>query len=186
MNFSVISGMYTSNYTLTSLFCSAITGSAKEQRTWALERGMFLGNQFLGLIFSVIPLDVAIQLPKRPLSAGKPVEVVCSSSGSRPPAVLTWWKSGEQLYASKEHQVQEGVSTSSSTILFTPAFEDNGLVLSCRAENQFIPGSAIEEGWKLDVFCEFIRISPEPTFSAPEFSVFKCLRFVYVERYLEY
>ncbi|CAN7980315.1 unnamed protein product, partial [Ixodes pacificus] len=98
------------------------------------------------------PLDVAIQPPKQSLSADQEVELVCSSSGSRPPALLTWWKSGEQLVSTKEHQVQEGVSTSSSVIIFTPRVEDNGLVLSCRAENPFIPGSAIEEGWKLDVF----------------------------------
>ncbi|XP_077562537.1 neural cell adhesion molecule 1-like isoform X2 [Haemaphysalis longicornis] len=109
-------------------------------------------SRSITLDMNLIPLDVTIQPPKRPLSADKEVELVCSSSGSRPPASLTWWKSGEQLLSSKEHQVQEGVSTSSSVILFTPRAEDNGLVLSCRAENQFIPGSAIEEGWKLDVF----------------------------------
>ncbi|XP_050034870.1 neural cell adhesion molecule 2-like [Dermacentor andersoni] len=109
-------------------------------------------SRSITLDMNLIPLDVTIQPPKRPLSADKEIELVCSSSGSRPPAMLTWWKSGEQILSSKEHQVQEGVSTSSSLILFTPRAEDNGLVLSCRAENQFIPGSAIEEGWKLDVF----------------------------------
>lgn len=109
-------------------------------------------SRSITLDMNLIPLDVTIQPPKRPLSADKEIELVCSSSGSRPPALLTWWKSGEQILSSKEHQVQEGVSTSSSVILFTPRAEDNGLVLSCRAENQFIPGSAIEEGWKLDVF----------------------------------
>lgn len=107
---------------------------------------------------AVTPLDVAIQPPKRPLSAQKEVELACSSSGSRPPALITWWKSGEQLFPSKELQVQEGISTSSSIIVFTPSVEDNGLVLSCRAENPFIPGSAIEEGWKLDVVCKIIQL----------------------------
>ncbi|KAM7314695.1 hemicentin-1 [Ixodes scapularis] len=126
---------------LTVLTCQA----ANNNVTVAVSRSITLD-------MNLIPLDVAIQPPKRPLSADQEVELVCSSSGSRPPALLTWWKSGEQLVSSKEHQVQEGVSTSSSVLRFTPRVEDNGLVLSCRAENQFIPGSAIEEGWKLDVF----------------------------------
>ncbi|CAN8013975.1 unnamed protein product [Ixodes persulcatus] len=126
---------------LTVLTCQA----ANNNVTVAVSRSITLD-------MNLIPLDVAIQPPKRALSADKEVELVCSSSGSRPPALLTWWKSGEQLVSSREHQVQEGISTSSSVLRFTPKVEDNGLVLSCRAENQFIPGSAIEEGWKLDVF----------------------------------
>ncbi|XP_042148505.1 neural cell adhesion molecule 1-like [Ixodes scapularis] len=126
---------------LTVLTCQAVNNNV----TVAASRSITLD-------MNLIPLDVAIQPPKQALSADQEVELVCSSSGSRPPALLTWWKSGEQLVSTKEHQVQEGVSTSSSVILFTPRVEDNGLVLSCRAENPFIPGSAIEEGWKLDVF----------------------------------
>ncbi|XP_064469301.1 nephrin-like isoform X2 [Ornithodoros turicata] len=108
-------------------------------------------SRSITLDMNLLPLDVAIQPPKEPLSADKEVELVCTSSGSRPPALLTWWKGGQQLISSKEHQVQEGVTTSSSIIQFTPRIEDSGQILSCRAENQFIPGSAIEEGWKLDV-----------------------------------
>ncbi|EEC05768.1 sidestep protein, putative, partial [Ixodes scapularis] len=129
---------------LTVLTCQAVNNNV----TVAASRSITLD-------MNLIPLDVAIQPPKQALSADQEVELVCSSSGSRPPALLTWWKSGEQLVSTKEHQVQEGVSTSSSVILFTPRVEDNGLVLSCRAENPFIPGSAIEEGWKLDVFCKY-------------------------------
>ncbi|KAG0419491.1 hypothetical protein HPB47_004070 [Ixodes persulcatus] len=115
---------------LTVLTCQA----ANNNVTVAVSRSITLD-------MNLIPLDVAIQPPKRALSADKEVELVCSSSGSRPPALLTWWKSGEQLVSSREHQVQEGVSTSSSVLRFTPKVEDNGLVLSCRAENQFIPGN---------------------------------------------
>ncbi|KAK8772910.1 hypothetical protein V5799_012557, partial [Amblyomma americanum] len=117
----------------------------------ANNNGTVAVSRSITLDMNLIPLDVAIQPPRHPLSAGHPVELVCSSSGSRPPALLTWWKGGEQLLSAKEHQGgHEG--TSSSVLLFTPRREDNGAVLSCRAENQFIQGSAIEEGWKLDVF----------------------------------
>ncbi|XP_064469296.1 protein turtle homolog B-like [Ornithodoros turicata] len=126
---------------LTVLACQA----ANNNVTMAVSRSITLD-------MNLIPLDVTIQPPNRPLSADQELELVCTSSGSRPPALLTWWKGGEQLISSKEHQMQEGLSTSSSVIIFTPRAEDNGQVLSCRAENQFIAGSAIEEGWKLDVF----------------------------------
>ncbi|XP_065284860.1 neural cell adhesion molecule 2-like [Dermacentor albipictus] len=110
-------------------------------------------SRSITLDMNLIPLDVAIQPPRHPLSAGHPVELVCSSSGSRPPALLTWWKGDEQLLSAKEHQGDNNhEGTSSSVLLFTPRKADNGAVLSCRAENQFIQGSAIEEGWKLDVF----------------------------------
>ncbi|XP_077483641.1 protein turtle homolog A-like [Amblyomma americanum] len=117
----------------------------------ANNNGTVAVSRSITLDMNLIPLDVAIQPPRHPLSAAHPVELVCSSSGSRPPALLTWWKGGEQLLSAKE---QEGghEGTSSSVLLFTPRREDNGAVLSCRAENQFIQGSAIEEGWKLDVF----------------------------------
>ncbi|XP_077562534.1 protein turtle-like isoform X3 [Haemaphysalis longicornis] len=148
----------------------SFVGDGKVARNW-LEIGELKRSDFLSVLtcqaannnvtvavsrsitldMNLIPLDVAIQPPRRPLSSGRPVELVCSSSGSRPAAMLTWWKGGEQLLSAKEHQGgHEG--TSSSVLPFTPSREDNGAVLSCRAENQFIPGSAIEEGWKLDVF----------------------------------
>ncbi|XP_077562296.1 protein turtle-like isoform X2 [Haemaphysalis longicornis] len=102
------------------------------------------------------PLDVTIQPPERPLSANKEVELVCSSSGSRPPATLTWWKGGQQIRPTRD--IEEGgnagggLSASSSVLLFTPTVDDNNRILSCRAENKAIPGSALEEGWKLEVY----------------------------------
>ncbi|KAH7952074.1 hypothetical protein HPB52_017915 [Rhipicephalus sanguineus] len=76
--------------------------------------------------------------------------LVCSSSGSRPPALLTWWKGGEQLFSAHEH-TRSHDDTSSSILHFTPQRDDDGAVLSCRAENTLIPGSAIEHGMKLDI-----------------------------------
>ncbi|XP_054926365.1 uncharacterized protein [Dermacentor andersoni] len=72
-----------------------------------------------------IPLEVAIQPPRNSLSAGQLLHLVCSSSGSRPLALVSWWNGGA----------------------------DNGAVLSYRAENKFIPGSTIIHGVKLDIFC---------------------------------
>lgn len=98
------------------------------------------------------PLDVTIQPPERPLSANKEVELICSSSGSRPAAVLSWWKGGHQIRSARDEDSKGGLSATTSVLLFTPSVDDNNRILSCRAENRAIPGSALEEGWKLEVF----------------------------------
>lgn len=60
------------------------------------------GSLAYRLPVSVKPLDINIQPPEKTLSAGNTVELVCTSSGSRPPAVLSWWKGDEQVKATKE------------------------------------------------------------------------------------
>ncbi|XP_022644624.1 uncharacterized protein LOC111243395 isoform X3 [Varroa destructor] len=97
------------------------------------------------------PLDVTIQPVERPLSANKEVELVCTSTGSRPPATLSWWKGNQQIRTTREEDSKGGLSTSTSILTFTPGIEDNNRILACRAENKAIPGSALEQAWKLDV-----------------------------------
>lgn len=41
-----------------------------------------------------------------------------------------------------------------SVLSYTPAVEDDGKFLTCRAENKFIENSAIEERWRLVVHCK--------------------------------
>lgn len=41
-----------------------------------------------------------------------------------------------------------------SVLTFTPTPADDGKYLSCRAENKFIPGSSIEDKWRLVVHCK--------------------------------
>lgn len=43
------------------------------------------------------PLKVEITGRDKILSAGKKYETRCQSTGSKPPAVLTWWKASKQL-----------------------------------------------------------------------------------------
>ncbi|OQR71077.1 hypothetical protein BIW11_11219 [Tropilaelaps mercedesae] len=97
------------------------------------------------------PLDINIQPPEKTLSAGKSVELVCASSGSRPPAVLSWWKGDEQVKATKEDFAKGGLSTSTSVLVLTPKAADDGKVIACRADNPAISGSALERSWTLDV-----------------------------------
>ncbi|KAF8773963.1 Hemicentin-1 like protein [Argiope bruennichi] len=96
------------------------------------------------------PLEVSIEGNRRPLSANSPVELVCRATGSRPPATITWWKGNTKMKRTKERISIDGYVTT-SILIFTPTSEDSGKYLSCRAENPLIPGSAIEDGWKLDI-----------------------------------
>ncbi|GIY70683.1 nephrin [Caerostris darwini] len=99
------------------------------------------------------PLEVSIEGNRRPLSANNPVELVCRATGSRPPAAITWWKGNTKMKRTKERISIDGYVTT-SILIFTPTSEDSGKYLSCRAENPLIQGSAIEDGWKLDINCK--------------------------------
>lgn len=54
------------------------------------------------IFLAVGPLDVKILGANMPLSAGKVHDLLCQSSGSRPPASITWWKGEQRLEKTKE------------------------------------------------------------------------------------
>ncbi|XP_071533060.1 protein turtle homolog B-like isoform X3 [Panulirus ornatus] len=97
------------------------------------------------------PLDVAIHHPREPLSAGRTYEVLCSSRGSRPPAVLTWWWGSARVPAA-EDTTSHGGNVSTSMVRLTPNASDDGRLLACRAENRNVPTAVIEDTWKLSVY----------------------------------
>lgn len=102
------------------------------------------------------PLLVSIETVHKtvPVSAGKPIDLMCKSAGSRPQAVITWWKGSKQLKA--KESVSEDGNVTTSILTLQPTAEDAGKYLSCRAENTLIPGSSIEDGFKLQVNCKCI------------------------------
>src|SRR4029077_19120383 len=102
---------------------------------------------------TVRPLLVQIEGEKKSFSAEKTVEVTCRAAGSRPPATITWWKGSKALKRSKDKISIDG-NVTTSILSFTPSADDAGKYLSCRAENQLIPGSAIEDGFKLEISCK--------------------------------
>lgn len=51
---------------------------------------------------SVGPLDVKLVAANQPLSASRRYDLLCKTSGSRPPATVTWWQNGQRLEGSKE------------------------------------------------------------------------------------
>lgn len=57
----------------------------------------------LTIFFAVKPLKVEILGKDQILSAGKMYDVKCQSIGSKPAAILTWWKSSKQLKGLKKN-----------------------------------------------------------------------------------
>lgn len=96
------------------------------------------------------PLDVKILGANQPLSAGRRYDLLCQSSGSRPPATITWWKNGQRLERTKETTSSDG-NTTTSTLSFVASKDDDGKYLSCRAENKVMSTEGLENGWKLEI-----------------------------------
>nr|XP_027202323.1 uncharacterized protein LOC113796284 [Dermatophagoides pteronyssinus] len=98
------------------------------------------------------PLNVRITTVHRPLIDGQMIVINCESDGARPPALLSWWKSSKRL----EHSVTEEIDLTNdnrtlSTIKFLPTMNDNGKILSCRADHPVLPDSSLEDSWILNV-----------------------------------
>ncbi|XP_071641585.1 neural cell adhesion molecule 2 isoform X2 [Temnothorax longispinosus] len=96
------------------------------------------------------PLEVKIIDGNRPLSAGKKYDLVCTTSGSRPPASVTWWRNGQRLVDSKETTSADG-NTTTSVLSFMATKADAGRHLSCQAENRIMGTAPIEDGWVLQI-----------------------------------
>ncbi|EDW24155.1 GL23537 [Drosophila persimilis] len=107
-------------------------------------------NKVVILDVNLKPMAVHILTKDRFVSADRTYDIECKSSGSKPPALITWWKGSKQLKKLTKN-FNEPDNQSLSILTFTPGREDDGKYLTCRAENQFIDGSAIEDKWRLIV-----------------------------------
>lgn len=86
---------------------------------------------------------------------------MCRSSGSRPPAQITWWKNGStRLVTSEPHasvrqtQSPDG-NVSLSSLSFVASPEDDGSLISCRVHNIHIMNEPMEERIRLSVHCKY-------------------------------
>ena len=55
-----------------------------------------------------------------------------------------------------ELQTGEKGNVSSSILAFTPEKGDDGKFLSCRARNELIQNTAVEDQWQITVYCEYL------------------------------
>ncbi|XP_066142389.1 neural cell adhesion molecule 2-like isoform X1 [Euwallacea fornicatus] len=96
------------------------------------------------------PQTVKILTKKKGVSAGTRLEVECRTSGSRPDAVITWWKGSRPVKRLAKNFAEQN-NQSLSILNFVPVIDDDGKYLTCRAENPTIPESALEDRWLLNV-----------------------------------
>ncbi|KAH9368823.1 hypothetical protein HPB48_004322 [Haemaphysalis longicornis] len=125
--------------------CKARSGDQEEEASIALD-------------MNLRPLGVSVAAPARALVAEQPAQFRCDSWGSRPPANLTWWKGSRRMTRSLA-TVDESSGRTTSVLAFTPGGDDHGRRLRCRAANDRVPGSEIEDALKLEVeFAPSVRL----------------------------
>ena len=61
------------------------------------------------------------------------------------------------VFRSPPSQTSPDGNVTLSIINYVPSVRDAGKYMSCRAENAEIPDSSMEDGWKLEIHCEFKR-----------------------------
>lgn len=112
--------------------------------------------QLFNISLTVRPLEVKIAAPHYALKAGIRKQIICETTGSRPRATLTWWLDGRKIGAGTTDTVSDGGNLTVSTLHLVPTPDDDGKILSCRAENSALPESAIEDEWTIRVHCKYI------------------------------
>ncbi|XP_076352695.1 cell adhesion molecule 3-like [Tachypleus tridentatus] len=96
------------------------------------------------------PMEVQVISTHRHFCAGRQFGVECQTTGSRPPANITWWLGTRKLKNTLEI-VRDGGNRTISNLVFIPISDDNGKYLSCRVENIKIPGISKADGFILNV-----------------------------------
>lgn len=117
--------------------CKARSGDEEEEASITLD-------------MNLRPLGVAIARPETVLVAEHPAQIRCDSWGSRPAANLSWWMGNRRMTRSAA-SVDESSGRTCSVLAFTPAGDDHGRRLRCRAANERMSGSAIEDTLFLEV-----------------------------------
>lgn len=91
------------------------------------------------------PVDVLIDRESSQfLSAQKTSELTCKSTGSRPPATISWWRGVVKLKTLRENVASDGNSTI-SILHIVATSDDHGEKLTCRAENLLMADSQVED-----------------------------------------
>ncbi|KAF7998196.1 hypothetical protein HCN44_009594 [Aphidius gifuensis] len=96
------------------------------------------------------PLYVKIIGQNKALSADKRYDIVCVTYGSRPPALVTWWRDDERLIDSNETSSSDG-NVTTSVLSFIPNKTDTKRKLICRSENTAMSSGPIDDEWILEI-----------------------------------
>lgn len=104
---------------------------------------------------SVKPLKVVLVKQGKPFVSGQKAELECLSSGSKPTARLKWFKNNRELNNAREKLLTSTNSTR-SILTFMATTEDNGKLVSCRAENPNNPEFFKEDGLNMVIHCKYL------------------------------
>lgn len=101
----------------------------------------------------VKPISVNILNSTLTLVADRKYEIHCVTSGSRPDAIITWFKGKKSPKRIRDYSKN---NETTSILNFVPSIEDNGKMLTCHAENPNVAGMFVEDSWNMSVFCVLI------------------------------
>ncbi|XP_054919621.2 nephrin-like isoform X2 [Dermacentor andersoni] len=103
----------------------------------------------LRLQLELKPAQVRIKGSRSPVSADVEAVIECETTGSQPPANISWRLEETPL---REAQVlARGANGTASLLRWTPRPQDNGRRLICLALNDRFPEDGIDDIWSLDV-----------------------------------
>lgn len=92
------------------------------------------------------------------MTVGQKIELVCQSSGSRPPAKIEWRKDGKLMEHFSETTSDDG-SVTTNYLAFIPTIDDNGRQLSCVAKNPQFKRFELEDRIELNIQCNYFSLS---------------------------
>ncbi|RWS12880.1 nephrin-like protein, partial [Dinothrombium tinctorium] len=122
---------------------------------------VLLRSKTITIDMNLKPLQVKIIRPQSPLSSGHRAELECQTFGSKPAAMISWWK-GSKRMDNVLNSISSDGNVTKSKLIFIPTTEDNGKHISCRAQNANL-NRAIEDGITLDVHSNYSN-SVRPAF----------------------
>ncbi|KOB76275.1 Protein turtle-like protein A [Operophtera brumata] len=96
------------------------------------------------------PLSVSLVNRPSKLIAGSASTLRCVAEGSRPAALITWYKENRS-FDRKMVTDHSNETWSISTLLFTPTPADNGATVKCVAANPSLPMTSIDDQLQLNV-----------------------------------
>lgn len=85
------------------------------------------------------------------LEAAKTQQLLCKATGANPQPVVTWWMNNIQL-TSAEILVSKEENGTVSKLNLTPAIEDDGRIVTCRAQTPLLDGGFVEDEWRMPVY----------------------------------
>ncbi|XP_047511176.1 hemicentin-2-like [Pieris napi] len=102
------------------------------------------------LEMNLAPLSLSLLNRPQQLLAGSAVTLQCVSEGSRPPALITWYKDN-RIFEKERISERANETWSVSSLVFHPAPSDNGVMVKCVATNPRLPAKAIDDQFELNV-----------------------------------